>query len=215
MSNELQAASPLLPITEKPVDKVDQNGENNFFIENHADIHFHVDAPKVVTYDLTGNDWMAIQKFSRQYYQLLVTCENIMEQTYVTVSADRSLVRQKVPDEIYQSCSALTPTGQDILKSIPAIICHENTGYNGDTDPEQMAIYGRILKINRLGRENKIHFKILRMFPQRLLCENCLDFDLNMDCALTDLNWSEWTAHKIDLFATFESAGLHDMPAPK
>ena len=44
MSNELQAASSLLPITDKPVDKVDQTGENNFFIENHADIHFHVNA---------------------------------------------------------------------------------------------------------------------------------------------------------------------------
>ena len=214
MSNELQAASSLLPITDKPVDKVDQTGENNFFIENHADIHFHVDTPKIITYDLTGNDWMAIQKFSRQYYQLLVTCENIMEQTFVSPLANRSLVKATVPDEIFDSCSTLSPTGQDILKTIPAIICHENTEYNAVTDPKQMAIYGRILKINRLGRENRVHFKIIRMFPQQLLCEHCLDFDLNMDCYITDLNSSAWTVHKVDLFSAFESAGLKDMPKP-
>jgi hypothetical protein len=77
-----------------------------------------------------------------------------------------------------------------------------------------MAIYGRILKINRLGRENRVHFKIIRMFPQQLLCEHCLDFDLNMDCYITDLNSSAWTVHKVDLFSAFESAGLKDMPKP-
>ena len=214
MSNELQAASSLLPITEKSVDKVSQTGENNFFIENHADIHVHVDSPQVITYELTGNDWMAIQNFHRQYYQLLVTCEDIMEQNYVTPLANRSLVKTAVPDEIFDSCSTLSPTGQDILKTIPAIICHENTEYNGITDPNQMAIYGRILKINRLGKENKVYFKIIRMFPQHLLCDHCLDFDLNMDCAITDLNYSAWTVHKIDLFCAFESAGLKDMPKP-
>ena len=214
MSNELQAASSLLPITEKSVDKVSQTGENNFFIENHADIHVHVDSPQVITYELNGNDWMAIQNFRRQYYQLLVTCEDIMEQNYVTPLANRSLVKTAVPDEIFDSCSTLSPTGQDILKTIPAIICHENTEYNGITDPNQMAIYGRILKINRLGKENKVYFKIIRMFPQHLLCDHCLDFDLNMDCAITDLNYSAWTVHKIDLFSAFESAGLKDMPKP-
>ena len=214
MSNELQAASSLLPITEKSVDKVSQTGENNFFIENHADIHVHVDSPQVITYELNGNDWMAIQNFRRQYYQLLVTCEDIMEQNYVTPLANRSLVKTAVPDEIFDSCSTLSPTGQDILKTIPAIICHENTEYNGITDPNQMAIYGRILKINRLGKENKVYFKIIRMFPQHLLCDHCLDFDLNMDCAITDLNYSAWTVHKIDLFCDFESAGLKDMPKP-
>ena len=163
MSNELQAASSLLPITDKPVDKVDQTGENNFFIENHADIHFHVDAPKIITYDLTGNDWMAIQKFSRQYYQLLVTCENIMEQTFVSPLANRSLVKAAVPDEIFDSCSTLSPTGQDILKTIPAIICHENTEYNAVTDPKQMAIYGRILKINRLGMDGSQSGSVQRL----------------------------------------------------
>ena len=214
MSNELQAASSLLPITEKSVDKVSQTGENNFFIENHADIHVHVDSPQVITYELNGNDWMAIQNFRRQYYQLLVTCEDIMEQNYVTPLANRSLVKTAVPDEIFDSCSTLSPTGQDILKTIPAIICHENTEYNGITDPNQMAIYGRILKINRLGKENKVYFKIIRMFPQHLLCDHCLDFDLNMDCAITDLNYSAWTVHKIDLFSAFESAGLKDIPKP-
>ena len=214
MSNELQAASSLLPITAKSVDKVSQTGENNFFIENHADIHVHVDSPQVITYELNGNDWMAIQNFRRQYYQLLVTCEDIMEQNYVTPLANRSLVKTAVPDEIFDSCSTLSPTGQDILKTIPALICHENTEYNGITDPNKMSIYGRILKINRLGKENKVYFKIIRMFPQHLLCDHCLDFDLNMDCAITDLNYSAWTVHKIDLFCAFESAGLKDMPKP-
>ena len=168
----------------------------------------------MITYELNGNDWMAIQNFRRQYYQLLVTCEDIMEQNYVTPLANRSLVKTAVPDEIFDSCSTLSPTGQDILKTIPAIICHENTEYNGITDPNQMAIYGRILKINRLGKENKVYFKIIRMFPQHLLCDHCLDFDLNMDCAITDLNYSAWTVHKIDLFCAFESAGLKDMPKP-
>ena len=44
--------------------------------------------------------------------------------------------------------------------------------------------------------------------------KNALYFDLNMDCAVTDLNHSAWSVHKVNLFEAFEEADIPNMPSP-
>ena len=46
---------------------------------------------------------MAIQSFSREYYQLIVTCEeDVFENDVVTVLTNRALCKSLVPPEIYE-----------------------------------------------------------------------------------------------------------------
>lgn len=93
---------------------------------------------------------MAIQSFSKQYYQLIVTLEDdVFDNDVVTVSANRALCERLVPPEIYERCSSLTDEGIEELKRIPAVICRENTEMNGITDPNQMAMYAYITRIKK------------------------------------------------------------------
>ena len=160
---------------------------------------------------------MAIQSFSKEYYQLIVTCEeDVFENNVITVSTDRALREWLVPPEIYKRCSALTDAGKEELKRIPAIICQENTDMHGVTDPKQVAVYAYITRIKNSGKQIKIAFKTIALFRQIEMCneKNAIYFDLNMDCAITDLNHSAWSVHKVNLFEAFKEAGIPNMPAP-
>ena len=160
---------------------------------------------------------MAIQSFSREYYQLIVTCEeDVFENDVVTVLTNRALCKSLVPPEIYERCSALTDEGKEELKRIPAIICQENTEMHGITDPKQMAVYAYITRIKKSGKQIKVAFKPIAPFFQIKMCgeRNSIYFDLDMDCAITDLNHSAWSVHKVNLFEAFEEAGIPNMPAP-
>lgn len=160
---------------------------------------------------------MAIQSFSKQYYQLIVTCEDdVFVNDVVTVITSRALCQNLVPPEIYERCSSLTDEGIEELKRIPAIICRENTEMNGVTDPNQMAVYGYITRVEKSGKNIKIAFKVIAPFFQIKLCDkrNALYFDLDMDCAITDLNHSAWSVHKVNLFEAFEEADIPNMPGP-
>lgn len=160
---------------------------------------------------------IAIQQFSKKYYQLIVTRDpDIFENNSITVPADRALNRQLVPHEIFERCSPLEDEGIEELKTFPAIICKENTDYDGVTDSSQNAIYGYIKQIKKLGKEIKIVFMHIKPFPQSILCNKrtAVFFDLNMECALTDLNQSAWSVHKANLFEAFDEAGMNNMPRP-
>lgn len=99
---------------------------------------------------------------------------------------------------------------------MPAIICRENTEMHGVTDPNQMAVYGYITRVMKCGKEIKIAFKTIAPFFQTKLCDKkkSIYFDLNMDCAITDLNHSAWSVHRVNLFEAFEEVGLMNMPQP-
>ena len=68
----------------------------------------------------------------------------------------------------------------------------------------------------KAGGNIKVAFQPIMPMFQRILCDkrNAVFFDLNMDCALTDLNHSAWYVHKANLFEAFDEAGLPNMPRP-
>lgn len=72
------------------------------------------------------------------------------------------------------------------------------------------------IKKDKSNNFNKIAFCPIEVFPQRKLCEEpaSVYFDLNMGCAITDLNHSAWSVHKVNLFEAFDAANLSNMPKP-
>ena len=165
----------------------------------------------------SAEQMIAIQSFSHEYYQLLVTCEDdVFTNNVITIIASRALNQYLVPAEILERCSALTEEGIKELKTFPAIICQENTGLNGVTDSNQWAVYAYIKRVQICGKEIKVAFQPIAAIQQQLLCtpKNSVFFDLNIDCAITDLNYSAWSVHKINLFEAFRESGICNVPIP-
>ena len=195
-----------------------QNGEKNVNVNNQAGgiVNFNVTLPPPSTSG-SAEEMMAIQNFSKEYYQLLVTCEeDVFVNNIITVATNRALTQYLVPPEILERCSSLSDEGIKELKTFPAIICRENTELKGVTDPNQMAVYGYIKRVMKVGRDIKIAFRPIMPLFQIKLCDKktAIYFDLNMDCAVTDLNHSAWSVHKVNLFEAFDEAGMTNMPRP-
>ena len=138
----------------------------------------------------------------------------MFDKNIITVSKSRAFLN--APIELRRYLSLTNVYIENILKTYPAIICRENTGYNGETDSAQMAVYGYIRNIVKSGKIIKIAFKPIRSFPQEKLCDknNAVYFDLNMEDPITSLNISGWSIHKVNLFEAFDEAGILDMPRP-
>lgn len=214
MNNELKLKESM-PLAST---NVVQTGEHSVYLnnENGGVVNFNIQLPQN-SGGTTAEQMMTIQSFRKDYYQLIVTCEeDVFATNVITVSADRALTSHIVPPEIYEACSSLTDDGIEILKTIPAIICQENTSMKGTTDPKQYAVYGYIKKVQKAKRNIKIVFQPIMPFSQLLLCDkkNAVYFDLNMNCAITDLNRSCWSVHKVNLFEAFDVAGLQHLPRP-
>lgn len=212
--NELSRISPLQPVAYN----LNQSGDKNVNIINHPGgiINLGSTSPSPLSEPNT-DQLVAIQNFSKEYYQLIVTMEeDVFTNNIVNVSIDRALIRGNVPFEIYDRCSSLSEAGIEELKTFPALICRENTDFHGVTDPNQYAVYGYIKRIKKECRNIKIAFCPINVFPQRKLCEEpaSVYFDLNMGCAVTDLNHSAWSVHKVNLFEAFDVADLSNMPRP-
>lgn len=214
MSNEiiLQQATPL------GTPAVQQTGSNNVNINNQeggtVNIHYHLPLQETSS---NTEMIMAIQQFSKEYYQLIVTAEaETFENDTVTVSTQRALCQNLVPPEIFDRCSTLSEEGIRELMTFPAIICRENTELGGITDPNQTAIYAFIKRIMKVGKNIRIAFQPIMPLYQIKLCDrrNAIFFDLNMGCAVTDLNRSAWSVHKVNLFTAFDEAGIVNMPRP-
>ena len=213
MNNDLIVQQNGVPGSPLPTTSVIQHGSDALFVENNSGGTVNIN--QFVSFGATtGEDLMAIQGFSKEYYQLIVTCEDIMAGNAITMPASRSLLASSVPLEIYDRCSDLSLEGQEALKRIPAIICHENTEYHGVTDEKQLALYARITKIKPAGSEIKIYYSPLGAIQQRHLIQNHIDFGLNMGCALTDLNISAWSVRKLNLFEAFMDTGLINLRMP-
>ena len=197
MSKELtpyQATPPGSPI-------VGQTGTNNINVTNQQGgiVNFNYNFPQQERSG-SAEEMMAIQKFSKEYYQLIVTLEDdVFVNNIVTVSTNRALCQRMVPQEIFDRCSSLTDDGIAELMSFPAIICRENTELRGITDPNQMAVYAYIKRVMKVGNNIKIAFHPIAPLFQIKLCEkkNAIFFDLNMDCAVTDLNQCAWPGYLI------------------
>lgn len=196
---------------------VTQHGEKNVHVTNQAGGTVNVNIYQQTGGDASAESMMRIQAFSKEYYQLLVTLEeDVFKTNVITISAERSLTRGYAPTEIFERCAPLTDAGIEELKKFPAIICRENTELNGVTDPNQMCVYAYIKRVMKAGRSIKVAFQPVALMFQQILCDkrNAVFFDLNMDCAITDLNHSGWYVHKANLFEAFNEAGLSNMPRP-
>ncbi|MEG1926646.1 MAG: hypothetical protein RR415_12970 [Ruthenibacterium sp.] len=197
---------------------VQQTGNTNLNVtnENGGFINFNI-TYQHSTPEVSANQLMTIQSFSKEYYQLIVTCEDdVFDNNIVTVSVDRALTKYSVPAEIFDRCSTLSEEGKAELMRFPAIICRENTKMRGETDPNQWATFAYIKKIQVAGKSVKIAFQPIASLQQKKLCDkrNAVFFDLNMDCAITDLNHSAWSVHKVNVFEALDEAGIPGIPRP-
>lgn len=214
MSNELTVKQNMMPASSP----VQQTGEKNLNVTNNEGGTVNVYVNNTYTQgmgDSSAEQMIAIQRFSKEYYQLIVTTdENVFNQGIVEVDASRALTKYNVPSEIFERCSTLSDTGIEELKKFPAIICKENTELKGVTSPEQYCMLCYIQRVMVIGRNIKIAFKPIAPIQQIKLCDkrNAIFFDLNMDCAVTDLNHSAWSVHKVNVFETFKEADIPGMP---
>ncbi len=197
---------------------VKQEGEKNLFIDNNNGGVVNINYTASQTQGISAEQILAISRFSKQYYQLIVTNDPQLFTTNIaTIPADRALPEYLMPDnDMFTRLSPLTDDAINELMTFPAIICNENQGYNGETGPGQTAFYCYIRKINVIRGEIKILFQPIKPFPQSVLCDraNAIFFGLVMDCALTDLNRTAWSVHRANLFEAFKEAKL-DMPGPQ
>lgn len=184
---------------------------------DRSTVNFNINLPSAQPVIGSAEQMIAIQSFSHEYYQLLVTCEeDVFTNNVITIINNRASNQYLVPPEILDRCSTLTDEGIKELKTFPAIICRENTELKGVTDPSQWAMYAYIKKVQVCGKEIKVAFQPIAPIQQQLLCtpRNSVFFDLNMDCAITDLNRSAWSVHKANLFDAFREAGITHVPMP-
>ena len=194
MSNELSVKQNNLP----SAPGTQQTGKNNVYVDNQSggtvNFNYNINYPQMA--DSSAEMMIAIQSFSEEYYQLIVTCEeDVFSTGVVSVIANRALTKYNVPPEIFERCSTLTEEGIAELKRFPAIICQENTEMKGTTSPNQYCMYCYIQKVMVVGKNIKIAFKPIAPIQQIKLCDkrNAMFFGLNMDCAITDLNHSAWS----------------------
>ena len=196
-----------------------QTGTNNVAVSNQpggtVNLTYNINYPQMA--DSSAEMMIAIQSFSKEYYQLIVTCdEDVFSTGVVSVIANRALTKYNVPPEIFDRCSTLTEEGIAELKRLPAIICKENTEMKGVTSPDQYCMLCYIQKVMKVGKNIKIAFKPIAPIQQLKLCDkrNAMFFGLNMDCAITDLNHSAWSVRKVNVFEAFKEAGIPGIPMP-
>ena len=184
-----------------------QTGNKNIYIEVQKDgvVNMNYSVPQV---SVTAEKLIAIQAFSKEYYQLIVTEQDIFSSNSLTVSSNRALTEGTVPEELFATHSTLTEEAIESLKKLPAIICNKNTGYNGNTDPNQLAIYAYIKDIKKCEKEIILSFCPILPFEQRCLNEYAADFCINIDSALTDLNKPRWSIKRTNLFNAFKKSHI-------
>lgn len=158
---------------------------------------------------------IAIQNFTKNYYQLIVTTDAIgFSQNRISVRPDQALIHDCVPPKIFEQCSTLSPQGIKELKSFPALICMKSSDDSEKPDTKQQAIYGYLKEIWKSEDFIMIECGAISAFPLALLRENADAFGLCMDCARSDLNWCMWSVRNINLFEAFDKAGLSSLPRP-
>lgn len=216
MENNIEASPVRNIVLPENATYIGQNNARNFNI-NNSDVTFNLTIQQPGTAN-SAAQMIAVQNFSKEYYQLLVTCEeDVFQNNYVTVSPERALSRRYVPPEILGRCSSLSEQGIAELKKFPALVCMENEELYGIAGQNQWAMYAYITCIKKEGHDVKVAFHPIEPIPQKILCDkkNAIYFDLTMDCAVTTLNHSAWSVHRVNLFEAFDEAGIANVPRPR
>ena len=154
MSNELSMKQSNIP----SVPTIQQKGNNNVHVDNQSggtiNFNYNINYPQMA--DSSAEQMIAIQSFSKEYYQLIVTCEeDVFSTGVVSVGASRALTKYNVPPEIFERCSTLTEEGIAELRRFPAIICQENTEMKGVTSPNQFCMLCYIQKVMVVGNHKQ------------------------------------------------------------
>lgn len=197
------------------ITNIRDNHENNINITGST-VNFHIQPPQNAN-PSAAQDMIAVQRFSKEYYHLIVTTqEDAFRTNTILVLDSRCLIKGCVPDEIFNECSTLTEAGINKLLTFPAIVCMESKEPYGKPDPTQYALYAYIKKIKKVGGAVAVVFQPLGAFPQDKLYDkrNSVFFDLNMNCYVSDLNHSSWSVHKVNVFEAFSEAGITHLPTP-
>lgn len=216
MENNIEASPVRNIVLPENATYIGQNNARNFNI-NNSDVTFNLTIQQPGTAN-SAAQMIAVQNFSKEYYQLLVTCEeDVFQNNYVTVSPERALSQRYVPPEILRRCSSLSEQGIAELKKFPALVCMENEELYGIAGQNQWAMYAYITCIKKEGHDVKVAFHPIEPIPQKILCDkkNAIYFDLTMDCAVTTLNHSAWSVHRVNLFEAFDEAGIANVPRPR
>ena len=216
MENNIEASPVRNIVLPENATYIGQNNARNFNI-NNSDVTFNFTIQQPGTAN-SAAQMIAVQNFSKEYYQLLVTCEeDAFQNNYVTVSPERALSRRYVPPEILGRCSSLSEQGIAELKKFPALVCMENEELYGIAGQNHWAMYAYITCIKKEGHDVKVAFHPIEPIPQKILCDkkNAIYFDLTMDCAVTTLNHSAWSVHRVNLFEAFDEAGIANVPRPR
>ena len=142
------------------------------------------------------------------YYNLVVTLAEIFDVKYVDVSLERSLAGISTPEEFRGDLKNRDKEFIASLYQYPALICQENTKYNGETDPNQICILARIKRIKVAVRDVRIYFEPIATFSQVLMNENSIEFDLDNTGTLTTLNRSHWSIRDANLKEAFEETEI-------
>lgn len=216
MSNDLIQNNDMTStkINGMPFNQLEQNGQKNINITNNQGGTVNLNIHDSSSQNHETEDLMAVQAFSKVYYQLLVT--DVLVGGSAIIPANRSLLSNMVPIEIFESCSELSNQGKEKLETFPAIVCRRNTEYYGKTSLSQSAWYCRITGILVEGNVIRVLFHSLGSFEQNKLGDqqNASYFGINTDCMLTDLNLTGWYVHKVNIFNAFDKAGISVMPRP-
>lgn len=118
MNNELIPKTSMPPAAQK----VEQTGSTNVHVTNQGggvvNINYNYQQPGGSN---SAEQLMAIQSFSKEYYQLLVTCEeDVFINNIVTVTASRALSQHLVPPEILERCFIPVRCRSCGIKNIPS-----------------------------------------------------------------------------------------------
>lgn len=204
----------LIPMTSHGVvTHIDKNTETNINIHD-SNVTLNMPTPVRNQNALL----LAVESFSTEYYQIIVTKADIFSEEEcgsIHVSTSRALRQGSVPPEIFETCSSLSDEGKERLKTFPAIICREKENlYYEKVSPSHMAVYASVKKIINNRDEIRIYYDTIQLVPLKVLCENPIDYGVNVRVALSDFNISHWIVKKIDLFGALEDTGLGHLPRP-
>ena len=98
-----------------------QTGTNNVAVANQpgATVNFTYNINYPQAADSSAEQMIAIQSFSKEYYQLIVTCEeDVFSTGVVSVVANRALTKYNVPPEIFERCNSVQEKLGEITKTI-------------------------------------------------------------------------------------------------
>lgn len=196
-----------------------QTAEKSVYIENKpgSTVNVTINSPTPMKLDPTltasNNTCMSIvQSLSHEYYSLIVFIDpnHIMDENVAWAGVARSPFRKGavLPDILQAQKNKSSYHLKTALKNIPAIICYENTEFNGQTDPKQKATLAYINDIRQDEKEILIYYTPICKFPQQLLNDNRTIFEIYRYGGLCSLNESGWSIRNINIFDALEEVGV-------